>query len=104
MIQDSFPWRDTEMTATASLASVNTTTLPANMERVTSIRANGDTFLDPINANLLLQTDPTIFESTGLPKVYEEYTDSSTNAKKIRVYPTPNTTVALFIVGKRALP
>lgn len=104
MIYDAFPWRDSEMTATASLASTNVTTLPASMDRIIAIRSNGDTFLDPINVNMLLQTDPTIFERVGLPTVYEEYTDSSTNAKKVKVYPTPNTTVALFIVGKRTMP
>lgn len=104
MVFDSFAWRDSEMTATASLASTNITTLPTGMDRIIAIRANGDTFLDPININMLLQTDPTIFERVGLPTVYEEYTDPADNSKKVKVYPTPNTTVALFIVGKRTMP
>lgn len=104
MIYDSFPWRDSEMTATASLASTNVTTLPAGMDRIIAIRSNGNTFLDPININLLLQTDPTIFERVGLPIVYEEYTDPADNSKKVKVYPAPNTTVALFIAGKRTMP
>lgn len=74
------------------------------MNRVAAVRAGTDNFLDPIDVTLLIQTDPTIFERSGVPTVYEEITDPTDNSKKIKVYPTPIVNTALFIVGKRTLP
>src|SRR3954470_17337515 len=86
MIYDSFPWIDSQINANVTLLSAhNLIELPSGMDRVVSIRAtstNGAVpsgvegepvsprvnvpftanFLEPINANLMMQIDPTIFE------------------------------------------
>lgn len=104
MIYDSFEWLDSQLTVSVGLDDgANAITMPEGMDRVIAIRSNGDTFLDPVNANLLMQTDPTIFERSGLPQVYYENFDT-TEGRQIIVYPTPSEVVTLFIAGKRTLP
>src|SRR6266404_6613199 len=62
-VYDRFYWQDSQMTASASItAAGNTFAYPANMERVVTIRAGGDHFIDPINPTFLVESDPTIFE------------------------------------------
>src|SRR3954468_9581423 len=82
MIYDCFPWVDSQVNANVTLqAGNNSIVLPTGISRVVAIRARGtvnnnvipppdgehiDTggaattgyFLDPVNANLLIQTDP----------------------------------------------
>lgn len=103
-IYDSLPWLDSQLTVTVGLdGGNNAISMPEGMDRIIAIRSNGDTFLDPVNVNLLMQTDPTIFERTGLPTVYYENYDA-TEGRQIVVYPTPAEVITLFIVGKRTLP
>lgn len=104
-IADSFQWQDVQMTVQLGLDSgENVKALPDEMGRVVAIRSNDDTFLDPVNVNLLMQTDPTIFERTGLPTVYLENYDSTQNQRQITVYPITEAPISLFIVGRRKLP
>ena len=101
MVWDSFPWRDTEMTALEDIDNTNVFDLPADMDRVIAIRSNGDTFLDPVSVNLLMQTDPTIFTRKGPPTCYREYNDGVN--RRIQVFPTPSVSTPLFIAGKRGV-
>src|SRR6266705_2684005 len=74
-VWDTFFWQDSQMNATASLTAGNATfTYPAFMERIVSIRAGGDHFLDPVGADFLIQADPTIFERSGIPIYYDDAT------------------------------
>ena len=105
MLYDRYPWRDSLTTvAAASVANQTSIALPAGIDRVVSIRYGGDHFIDPIDDNFLVQADPTIFERTGIPLYYREYTDSADDTKKIQLYPTPSVDGALLIVGKRTAP
>lgn len=116
MIYDSYAWRDSESTAAVTMTSEGIMNIPPDMTRVIAIRSNGDTFLDPVNVNLLMQTDPSIFERRGLPTVYREFTPSIEPSeimldtpspvainKKIQVYPRPTGDVPFLVVGKRTL-
>src|SRR5436190_10342563 len=101
MIWDSFFWRDTELLGSASLTAGNATfAYPGGMERVVSIRAGGDHFLDPVNQDFLIQSDPTIFERSGTPIYYDENTTSA-GVNQIIVYPTPAVNTNFLILGKR---
>jgi hypothetical protein len=124
MIYDCFPWVDSQVNANVTLpAGSNAVVLPTGISRVVAIRARGtaggvtndgeehiDTggaatsgyFLDPVNANLLIQTDPAIFDRTGSPTVYHEVTDLD-NIRKIRIYPKPSINTPLLIAGKRTI-
>lgn len=105
MIYDAFPWLDSQTTGTATvLAAQSTVALPAGIDRVLSVRAGGDHFLEPVDSNVLMQTNPTIFEQVGVPLYYEELTETAGNTKRIQVYPTPTVDTALFIIGKRTMP
>lgn len=96
---DSFPWRDLEQTALASVGTGGIIDLPQHMDRVVSIRSDGDTFLDPVSVSELTQIDPEIFERSGKPIYYREYFDGS--SRRIEVFPKPAEDVPLFIAGKR---
>lgn len=101
-IYNSFPWAESEMTATLSIVrDEDKFEFPRLMERVIAIRANGN-FLDPVTSNELLQTDPGIFERYGDPTSYQEILDDD-GIRKIQVFPLPDKTTELLIVGKRAL-
>src|SRR5947207_3121219 len=70
-IYDRYYWADAQMSATASLTGgTNTFAYPANMERVVTIRCAGDHFLDPIDPTFLVESDPTMFERSGIPLYY----------------------------------
>lgn len=105
LIWDSHPWRDAQITASTSVtAGTSSVAMPASMERVIAIQANLR-FLDPVDSTYLIQTDPGIFTRSGTPEVYEEWTDAAaSDAKKIKVFPTPTVNTTLFIVGKRTRP
>ena len=106
LVWDCFPWRDTQIinVAQSVIGGSNSVTLPATIDRVISIRAAGR-FLDPVDATFLVQTDPTIFERSGPPSLYEEWVDAAgSDAHKIKVYPTPTVNTPLYIVGKRMRP
>lgn len=106
MIYDMESWRDTLKLVTG--LSVDTTgvlNLPSNIDRVLGIRSTGDHALDPVDSVFLMKYDPTIFERTGDPLAFEEFSDSSSSfAKKIRVWPIPTSTTALILVGKMSCP
>lgn len=105
MIQDAYQWQDIQMTVQIGLDSgENVKALPDGMNRVVAIRSNDQDFLDPVNVNLLMQTDPTIFERTGNPTVYLENYDSGQNERQITVYPITEYPVSLMISGVRTLP
>jgi hypothetical protein len=104
-IADSHPWIDLQITATVTLSGgTSVISMPTNMERVTAARANGK-FLDPVTSSFLIQTDPDIFERSGVPTLYEEYTDYtvSPTVKKIRFFPQPTVDTPIFIVGRRTV-
>src|SRR5436305_4380364 len=104
-IFDSYYWTDAQMTGTASLtAGNNTFTYPTAMERIVTIRSAGNKFLDPIASEFLIETDPTMFERSGIPLYYEEVTDGTTGVNSVIVYPKPTVTTAFLIVGKRLCP
>ena len=99
-----YPWRDSIKTVSATVTALSENIpLPAGLDRVISIRYGGDHFLDPIDDTFLVQADPTIFEQTGIPQYYREYT-ADDKTKQIQLYPTPSVDGALLIVGKKTAP
>ena len=109
MVWNAELWRDTvtiDQTATTS-AGTNTVNLPSGFERVVSVQLlSGGTplgFLDPTTATILLQTNPTALTVQGVPTAYEEFVHTD-GVKKIRLFPIPNATYTLMMVGKRACP
>jgi hypothetical protein len=102
MVAESFPWRDLQIIP----SDINTVSgqsyvlLPAGVDRIISIRCNG-TMLEPTNSTLQIETNPTYFDTTGVPQYYEEYTEVSDNSKRIRLFPIPNAIFALKIVARR---
>src|SRR5215468_7303855 len=105
MIWDGYYWRDSQVQAAASLnAGVATFAYPAGVERIVTIRVAGNKFLDPVDPTLLIEVDPTIFERSGIPIYYEEFTAGPPGSYSIKVYPTPVITTAFLIIGKKACP
>lgn len=102
MIFDSFPWRDSQIIPSDvnTVASQAYVLLPSGVDRVISIRCNGQ-MLDPTNSTIQIETNPTYFDTTGVPLYYEEYTEVSDSSKRIRLFPIPNAVFALKIVAKR---
>jgi len=73
MVWDDFFWRDTYMVATATVVAYGSEFYyPAGVDRIVSIRAGTDTFLDPVDEAFLFETDPTIFDRQGPPLYYSE--------------------------------
>jgi hypothetical protein len=99
-----FPWRDglRRDTATATAGS-DSVALPTGVDRVISIRY-GDHFLDPVDDTFFVESDPKIFERTGIPTSYQEYTDQNDDTKRIRLFPIPAVDGSMLIIGKRTLP
>ena len=101
-IYDSFAWRDAETMSTAFLPQGNNECLlPDGMDRVITIRASDNTFLDPVNLSLLIQTDPSVFERVGKPTSYREFITSG--VRRIQVFPAPKEATTLLVVGKQML-
>lgn len=99
-----FAWRDgLRRDSVTSTAGIDNVALPSGIDRVISIRY-GDHFLDPVDDTFFVESDPKIFERTGIPQSYQEYTDKDDNTKRIRLYPIPAVDGSMFIVGKRTLP
>lgn len=96
-------WLDSLINVTASLTDTSTgiLDLPATVGRIIAIRAGGDHILVPVDSPQVMQMDPTVFERSGTPIAFEEYTDGDT--RKIRFFPIPSEVTALLINGKRPL-
>jgi hypothetical protein len=102
-IHDRFDWRDGRRRDTiSSTAGSDSVALPAGVDRVLSIRYN-DHFLDPVDDTFFVETDPKIFERTGIPLYYQEYTEDDAT-KRIRLYPIPAVASSMLIIGKKVLP
>jgi hypothetical protein len=98
-----FDWRDGRRRDTiASVAGTDSVALPSGVDRVLSIRY-GDHFLDPVDDTYFVETDPNIFERTGIPQYYQEYTEDDAT-KRIRLYPIPAVIGSMLVIGKKALP
>lgn len=109
MVWNAELWRDTvtiDQTATVS-AGTNSVNLPSGFERVVSLQLlSGGIplgFLDPTTPTFLLQTNPTALTAQGIPTAYEEFVHTD-GVKKIRLFPVPNATYTLMMVGKRTCP
>ena len=103
LIYDKHNFRDVEMTYTTTLlANTQAINLDPSAGRVAAVRANGKV-LDPINAVQGMQYDPTIFERTGQPEVYEEVYDPVGMQMQIKVYPKPIIDTSLLVVAVRKI-
>jgi len=101
MIWDSFAWKDSLTTATASTTiAQNYITMPAGIERAVSVTADGK-LLDPVDAAYLMQVDPTIFTRSGVPLVFEERDVSG--AKRIMLFPIPDAVYSVTVAGKKTI-
>lgn len=104
MVWNAFPWKDSQIfTSTTISNSTASIQLPTGTERIISIRAGGNTFLEPIDSVTLLQLDPQIIEREGTPVYYSESYDYTASKRIVSLYPIPAVTTALYIVGKRAM-
>jgi len=109
MVWDAYLWRDSQMIAQGHLdAQKSFLTFPDDMERVISIRAGADIFLDPVDDAFLLETDPTIFNRYGIPVCYTELIpfviDDSASASQVRILPATDGPYDFYIFGKRKCP
>jgi len=66
--------------------------------------AHWSRFIDPIDSTFLIESEPDLFEQTGLVKYYEESVAIPGGQKQLRLYPTPEADVTLFIIGKAECP
>src|ERR1041385_4780431 len=108
MVYDAYFWRDSQMTGKATLsAGQDVFTYPDGMERIVTIRAGSDQFLDPVTESFLIESDPTIFDRTGTPQFYSEVRnaiDQTGAADLVRVYPAPDVDTGFYIFGKHVCP
>lgn len=104
MIWDAELWRDSQQVTSAS-ATAATVAFPADTQRIISIRC-GSAFVDPVDATFIVETDPTLFEATGQPKYYEDFTNPGDGVHSLRLFPHPTggAPAALIIVAKRPCP
>ncbi len=101
MIWDSYLWRDSTTTATASTTSSQAyIATPATIERVISVSINGK-LLDPVDASYLAQAGPDIVSGSGTPTAWEE-TDAA-GVKRINLYPIPDAVYSVTITGKKPI-
>lgn len=104
MIFDAQLWNDSVALVTG--LSADTTGVigyPNGIDRVISIRAAGRDMLFPTDASYLMQVDPQMFERTGTPIAFEDFTDTDNgDARKLRLFPIPNSTTTILLRGKRS--
>jgi hypothetical protein len=107
-----FDWRDGRRreiidTNSAVIVGGDSVPLPAGIDRIISIRYGSSPrqryFLDPVDDTFFAETDPTIFERSGDPRYYQEFTEDD-GTKSIRFYPIPSVVEQMMIIGKRTLP
>jgi len=100
MIWDRLDWNDARTVfETNSVAGTPTIDLPATLNRVIRIRYD-DHFLDPVTLGFFIETDPGMFERTGIPQYYEEKTVQTT--VQVWFYPIPAVERPVLIEGKKA--
>lgn len=102
MLWDAELWRDSQR-VTSATANGPTLPFPADTERVISVRC-ASTFLDPVDATFIVETNSAMFEATGTPTFYEDYTDPTSGVHSLRLFPHPTVDTPLLIVGKRPCP
>jgi hypothetical protein len=132
ILWDKYPWKDTSAVAKAQVnAGTNFVNYPDGMDRIISVRAsNGTTgsppsldagdypppadpfapapipldsrFLDPIDSDFLIDSEPLLFEARGYVKYYEE--TGTASQRQIRLYPIPTFGVTLLFFGKMLCP
>lgn len=106
---DAFPWADTQIRySDAASAGTSYINKPATVERIISMAVLGtpSTFLEPVSANFLIQTDINVMYGSGTPQYYEEYTDlnDAVHPRKVRIYPTPDVDSTFLVIGRRIRP
>lgn len=107
MVWDVMDWSDAQTTGSLSVVPANAPTTfpyPSNVERIISIRAGKDHFLDPVTQDFLYQSDPTIFERNGTPIYWDEGTDPVHGTITVTVYPSIDQITDFLIFGKQACP
>jgi hypothetical protein len=103
MLWDAELWRDSLALVASQVGATGVFTFPDGIERIVAIRSTGNHILDPVDSPYIMQISPGMFEQTGDPLGFEEYTDKTDGKRKARVFPTPTSATALLIVGKRTL-
>jgi hypothetical protein len=105
MIWDAYLWRDTQVLITGLAADTTGVMLfPNGVERIIAIRASRTHILTQADSPMLMQLDPTVFERTGEPVAFEDFTDTADGNKlKLRLYPIPQASIEITLSGKRAL-
>lgn len=115
MVWDDYFWRDSQITTTVTLPSGESFfDYPPDVDRIVTLRADPDIFLDPIDETFLIETDPTILERGGTPQFYSEFLapfegvgdefDPGTLINRVKVYPIAKGTFTIYIFGKRKCP
>ncbi len=111
MVWDVMDWSDAQITKTLTVLPSNIGSgvptefvYPSGIERIISIRAGKDHFLDPVTQDFLYQTDPTIFQRNGTPIYWDENTNPSNGVITVTIYPSINQPTDILIFGKQACP
>jgi hypothetical protein len=114
MIYDQRNWKDAIDLITG--LSVNTTGVmdyPAGIDRIITIRGNGNHLIMPSDAAQVMEIDPTLFERTGDPQIWFDYAAFDAPAlplapqnpvpvHRIKFLPTPAVTTPIILQGTRA--
>lgn len=110
LIYDTYQWLDSRTTVPSTIVAAGPyLVMPPEIERVISIRYSdksgspglNDRQLEPVNSSFLAEASPGIFEETGQPQYYEEFTDPASTERRIRLFPTPDVDGAMLIIGKQ---
>lgn len=106
MVYDSESWIDSLDKATVSVSGGLSALDSYGMNRVVSVLYGGlsgvpPVTLEPIDLNTLLQTDPTLLTSTGVPRYYQ--LQKVAGVTTLREFPSPAANHTLFVVYKRNL-
>jgi hypothetical protein len=109
MIYDAELWHDTRVGASlTTVVGQNTITLPAIMDRAITVRLGfspsggiQQTLLEPTTTSFILEIDPALLDAIGRPRYYADFFDNTDKVHKLRLFPSPNEILGVFIHGKR---
>ena len=111
MIYDMRNWKDaTDLVTGLNVGLSGVMDYPAGIDRVITVRGNGNHLIMPSDAAQVMEIDPTLFERTGDPQVWFDYVvfvegtppgPTSVAVHRMKFLPTPTVATPIMLQGTR---